>query len=337
MKGAYTGLLSELDPFSEYLSSEEHDQYVAARAATGNAAAPADTGLRVLRREGVLLVVAVRKGSDAEARGITPGDQLRRIGDQSTREMNLLQVQSALEGASGSSVALTLLRREEPHKLDANVERRPAPDEPAALTVIEGKEPVGLLRIPHFRKGMAAEVAALLAKPDARRVSRMLIDLRGNAWGSMDEAAQTAGLFVGDTVVARLKARDDTAQEVRSGRGKAAWDGIVAILINGSTAESAELFAEAVREGHPAALVGEGSFGVGAQQDLIPLRNGAWLKLSVRKYVSAGGTAWHGTGLTPDTSLPAGTEGAYTDRLAGQLDKAVEFLRGYKPGTAGIG
>src|SRR5262245_31525875 len=111
MKGAYTGLLSELDPFSEYLSPEEHDQYVAARAAAGSGAPQADAGVRVLRREGVLLVVAVRKGSDAEARGITPGDQLRRIGDQSTREMTLLQVQTALEGTPGSSVALTLLRR----------------------------------------------------------------------------------------------------------------------------------------------------------------------------------------------------------------------------------
>ena len=337
MKGAYTGLLAELDPFSEYLTSEEYAQYQAARAAGPPDAARADTGMRVLRREGVLTVVAVRKGSDAEARGITPGDQLRRIADQSTREMTLLQVETALAGEPGSSIALSLLRREEPHKLDASVERRAPSFESASFTMVDAKEGVGVLRIPHFRPGMTTEIAALLGKPEMQRVERLLIDLRGNAWGSMQEAARASGLFVGDKVVARLKARDDVAEEIRSGRDKAPWDGIVSILINGATAESAELFAEAVREGRPAALIGEGSFGVGAEQELIPLRNGAWLRLSVRKYVSPKGTAWHGSGLTPDTLLPAGTQGAYPERLSGQLDKAVEFLRGYKPGTAGIG
>jgi len=336
MKGAYTGLLSELDPFSEYLTSEEHAQYLAARSASPSAGPKADTGLRVLRREGVLTIVAVRKGSDAEARGITPGDQLRRIGDQSTREMTLLQAEAALAGESGSAVALTLLRREEPHKLEASVERREPARESATLTVIDAKEGIGVLRVPHFRPGTASEIASLLDKPDGPRLGRLLIDLRGNAWGTMEEAARAAGLFVGDTVVARLKAREEVAEEVHSGRAKASWDGIVAVLINGSTAEAAELFAEAVKEGRPAALIGEGSFGVGAEQELIPLRNGAWLKLSVRKYVSPAGTTWHGKGLTPDTVVAAGTEGPYPDRLGAQLTKAVEFLRGYKPGS-GIG
>src|SRR5215475_12188825 len=107
MKGAYEGMLAELDPFSEYLTPDEYAEYASAGARrTQGAHADADTGLRVARKEGIALVVSVRKGSDAESKGITPGDHLRRIGDKSTREMTLHQIESSLSGAPGTTVSV---------------------------------------------------------------------------------------------------------------------------------------------------------------------------------------------------------------------------------------
>lgn len=337
MKGAYEGMLSELDPFSEYLTADEYAEYKQKTAATKGlegAHRLADAGLRVARKEGIALVVAVRPGSDAEAKGITPGDHLRRIGDQSTREMALYQIESALEGPPGTTVAVAVARRDEPRKIDADLARRAALPESATLEVLDPKEGIAVLHIPHFGAGIANEVATGLDRAEKQHIRRLLVDLRGNAWGGMDESARTAGLFVGDTVVARLRSKDAVIEEIHAGRSKSSYSGMVAVLINGSTVEAAEMFAAALHDGRGAALLGEASFGVGAQQDYIPLNNGAWIKLSVRKFVSPAGTSWHGTGLKPDKVVTVSQDNLKPqDRLKQQLKLAVEELRKLTPGA----
>ncbi|HZI94963.1 MAG TPA: S41 family peptidase [Patescibacteria group bacterium] len=343
MKGAYEGMLAELDPFSEYLTAQEYAEYSqeAADASKGahGARRLVDPGLRVARKEGIALVVAVKSGSDADVKGITPGDHLRRIGDKSTREMPLYQIEDALAGAPGTSVAVSVARREEPRKIDTDLARRETAPESVTFEVADLKEGLGVIRIPHFGAGIANEVAAALQRADKQRVRRLLVDLRGNAWGGMEEAARTAGLFVGDTVVARLKSKETVLEEIKSGHGKSSYSGMVAILMSNSTAEAAEMFAAALHDGRGASLLGEASFGVGAVQDYIPLKNGAWLKLSVKKYVSPSGISWHGTGLKPDKIVTVTQENLKpAERLKQQLKQAVDVLRSLAPGTpvAGI-
>jgi len=137
-------------------------------------------------------------------------------------------------------------------------------------------------------------------------------------------------------VIASLKGRGGEPDPIRGAGEKSGYSGMVAILLNGSTAEAAELFAAALKDARGATLMGETSFGVGAQQDLIPLKNGAWIKLSVRKYVSPSGSAWHGVGLKPDVAVAVARDGAKpADRLKGQLTEAIEQVRKLKPATAG--
>ncbi len=335
MKGAYQGLLAELDPFSEYLTPAEYESYRKGSQENAGKEAPAGPGLRVSRKSGIMMVVSVLPGSDAEAKGITSGDRVRRIGEESTREMNLFEAESLLSGDPGSKVALSLVRREDPHKLDTDLVRQVTPLGPPRLDIVDAKAGVAVLTIPDFGAGVADRVATALAKASKQGVKRLLIDLRGNAWGSFDEAAATVGLFAGDTVVARITGKNGVVSEVRSGRGKAPWHGTLALLIDSGTAEAAELFAAALHDLDDGTLMGENSFGIGAQQDLMPLKNGAWLRLSVRKYVSPSGTAWHGDGLTPSTPLVITQENLKpAERRKLQLDQAVEKLRSLEPARA---
>ncbi|HKY33673.1 MAG TPA: S41 family peptidase [Candidatus Polarisedimenticolia bacterium] len=338
MKGAYEGMLSELDPFSEYLTAEEYEKAAQAAEKPPGPAAP-DTGLRVARREGIVLVVAVKPGSDAEAKGITPGDQLRRVGGQSAREMSLHAIESSLAGPSGSAVAVLVARREEPHKIEAELERQPHRLPDPALEIADARAGIAVLRVMHFHPGAAAAVASQLDKAEKQKVRRLLIDLRGNAWGGIPEAARAAGLLLGDEVVARLGSKQGTGQELRGGRPRGAYTGSVALLVNGATAEAAELFAAAVRDGRPATLLGEPTFGIGAQQEFIPLNNGAWLKLSVRKYLSPSGTPWHGEGLKPTAAVSVARDGlAPAERLKEQLRLAIEQVRNLdSPAAASAG
>lgn len=327
MKGAYEGMLSGLDPFSEYFTAEE---YAAAQAAARRPARreAADAGLRVARKEGAVLVVAVKPGSDAEARGITPGDHVRRLGEDSAREMHLFEMEERLSGTPGSTLAVQVARREEPRKIEADVQRRIWALPPPTLEIRDPAAGTAVLRISNFQGGATQEIAAHLDRAQKQKVKRLLIDLRGNAWGTMEEAARCAGLFTGDVVAARLKGKQAVQQELKPGRGRGAYTGAVAVLMNGSTAEAAELFAAALHDTRGAALMGDQTFGVGATQEFIELNNGGWLKLSTAKYVSPSGTAWHGTGLKPTTPLPVTQEGLTpAQRLERQLDLAMEHLR----------
>lgn len=334
MKGAYEGLMTQLDPFSEYLTPEEYTELSASLANPSRVPGPAgsagraNSGLRLIKKEGIVMVVSVMPGSDAEAKGVTPGDQLRRIGEESTREMSLFHIESALSGAPGRKVAVSFARREEPRKLDTELVLKEPAAATATLDVIDPKEGLAVLRVPHFGNGAANEVATALSRAATQHVKKILIDLRGNAWGSVDEAARAAGLFVGDIVIAHLDTREGKVGDLRTGKTRASWSGQVVILTNGSTAEAAELFAEALHEGRGAPVVGESSFGIGAQQDLIPLRNGGGIRLSVRKYVSSSGTSWHGVGLKPDKVIAVTTAGLkLPERHKEQLKQAIEYLR----------
>lgn len=336
MKGAYEGMLSELDPASEYLTPEEYADDVAWRNRAPGVPGSGDTGLRVARKEGAVIVISVRPGSDADEKGISPGDHVRRVGERPSRDMSLQQIEAALTGSSGKSVAVSLLRREEPHKLDTELKfKEPAPAD-ITMEIVDAKQGIAVLQVQMFGEKAAAEIAAALSRAEKQKVQRLLIDLRGNAWGEISEAVKAAALFVGDGVIAGLKARGGEPDPIRGSGAKSGYSGMVAILLNGATAEAAELFAAALKDARGATLMGETSFGVGAQQDLIPLKNGSWLKLSVRKYVSPSGSAWHGVGLKPDVTVAASRDGAKpADRLKGQLTEAIEQVKKLKPATAG--
>lgn len=326
LEGAYKGLVSELDPFSEYLTPREYQEYMQSLVEKPRPRRGADVGLELAKKNEVVIVVSVRRGSDAESKDVTAGDRLRRIGDRPVREMTLGEIEKALSPAAGTSVPVEFLRMEEPHKLEVDLVSTEPEPEPIALAVLDGG--IGTLRIPGFGGNAVARIEEALARAEKGGVERLLIDLRGNTSKETESAVEAAGLFVGEGVVARLSGRDGQAAELRSRRGRAPYDGSIALLIDTSTADAAELFAAALREGRDATLMGERSFGVGAEQELIPLKNGAYLKLSVRKYTSQSGSAWHGEGLDPDIAIEVSRKDfTGSKRLEEQMRRAIEEVR----------
>jgi len=328
MRGAYDGMLSELDPFSEYLTPEDHEAWMAFNAKGGANAPGPDAGIRVARKEGILQVVSVKPGSAAAEKGITPGDRIRKIGEGSSFDMSVFKAQSQLTGKTGESIAISVLRRDEPRKIDESLTFGQTALPEASFQAADKTSGVGVLTIPHFQTGAADQIARALSRAQRARVGRLLIDLRGNAWGSIREAVDATALLVPAGVAARLKGRHGEGEELRSERENAGFAGTIAVLIDGSTADAAELFAAALADAG-ASLVGETTFGVGAEQEALPLKDGGFLVLSVRKYVSPRGTAWHGKGLTPATVVTVAQENmTWADRHKKQLEQAIEHLRG---------
>jgi carboxyl-terminal processing protease len=320
MKGAYEGLLSSLDAESEYLTAAEYEAIK-----RGDAGGEADAGIALTRRDGVLFIASVLPGTDAQAKGLRLGDQIRRIGDRAGRDLNLSEAMRVLKGPSGSSVILAVSRREDPRREDVTVIRKklalPAPRlDPAQDTV-------AVVRLPAFGPGAARGLNGILDRLQKEKVRRAVFDLRGNAWGQIDEAVRAASLLVGDKVIAKVRDRKGEERSVNGSGSKHAWSGEMLLLTDPGTAYAAEVFVSALTDAGVAKQAGETTLGRGGEQEILPLANGDYLSLTVRKLTSAAGKGWHGSGLTPSVPLPADPADPFKDRAEHQLKKAIDWLR----------
>lgn len=320
MKGAYEGLLSSLDGESEYLTAAEYQEMK-----NGGSGGDADAGIALIRRDGVLFIAAVLPGTDAQAKGLRIGDQVRRIGDRSGRDLTLSEAARALRGQNGSSIVIAISRREEPRREEVEVIRKklvlPSPRlDPA-------QDGVAVVRISAFGAGSAKGISGILEKLQKEKIRRAVLDLRGNAWGVVDEAVRAASLLVGDRTIAKVRDRKGDEKPIAGAGPKSSWSGDILLLTDAGTAFAAEVFVAALVDAGAGRQGGETTLGRGGEQEILPLANGDYLSLTVRKFVSPSGKPWHGAGLTPAVPLPVDPADPFKDRAERQLKKAVDWLR----------
>ena len=326
LSGAFSGMTEAMDPFSEYVPPERMKEF---REATSAAGKPdfVDSGVVLARRFGYPVVVAAVAGSPAAKAGLKSDDLIERIEEHPTRSMALWDVSAHLSGKPGVRVTLLVLRDggKPRHRKVELVLGSWKPDAPS-LARVEGEM---VLRIPAFADGTAATVRSLLAPLD--RTRSLVIDVRGAASGSFDEAARAAALFAPPGPIGELKGKRIDGRKWTASPGERVHDGRTVVLVDSGTAGAAELFAAALRgrgssvaggdggtdDGEPEAvaptptpggkpvdwrnrLVGETTFGMGAVQQVVALTSGGALRISVGKVHGPGGRALSPRGLTPD-------------------------------------
>lgn len=328
LSGAFAGMTEAMDPFSEYVPPERMKEFrETTEAAKGSGVV--DSGLVLARRFGYPVVVAAVAGSPAASAGLKSDDLIERVGESPTRAMALWDVAGRLSGKAGSRVSLRVVRDGgKPRHRDVEVVLRAwTPEEPSVARA-EGEV---VVRIPHFGDGTAARVRSLLAPLDPARA--VLIDVRGSASGSFDEAARVAALFAPPGPIGELKGKRIEGRKWSAAPGERAHQGKTVVLVDSGTAGAAELFAAAVRGGTPAPngaegtggdegapepvptstpspdarapewrskLVGEPTFGMGAVQQVVALSSGGALRISVGKVHGPSGKSLSPRGLTPD-------------------------------------
>jgi carboxyl-terminal processing protease len=240
--GAYSGLTEAMDPFSEYVPPEKMAAFSAAQAAKEKKEA-VDTGIVLARKFGYPVVVAAIAGSPAAAAGVQSDDVLEKIDGQPTRGMAIWEVEAKLAGKPGGRVSLTVVREGKPRHRTFDVVRASwAPKAPWAARV-EGET---VLTIPSFSPGTTEALKAILAPLD--RTKPLILDLRSNAWGSFDEAARSAALFVAPGPLGELKGRKIESKAFSAGPGERVHESRLVLLMDSGTAGPAELFASALRD-----------------------------------------------------------------------------------------
>lgn len=323
MAGARLGLTEALDGDSSYLDAEEF-RLLQAPARDSEA----DTGIVLTRRFGYLMAVSTRPGSPAERAGIRPGDILRSIDGRHSRPLAAPIGDRLLRGAPGSTVKLVVLRAgSEP--LDVSVVReRLSATPPKARVLGDG---TGYLKIAEFLPRVADEVRSEVESLKRSGARRIVLDLRGAAFGAPAEGVKVAELFVRGGVLAKLSSARAGEELFQSDPARVVFEGPLAVLVDNGTAGAGEIVAGAILDAGRGDLVGEPTFGRAAAQKTVPLPEGG-LVLTTGKYTTPKGTVIHGRGLSPSVAVARSQDDEDEATPAGatkdpQLDKALELLR----------
>lgn len=342
--GALRGLLESLDADSSYLTPAEYKIYKTEKPGR------AQVGINVSKRFQYATVVSVVPGSPADKAGLTDGDTIEAIGSQDTRELSLAIIQMLLDGQPGSELTLSVIRprKAEPDKIVLT--RSLVTEPPVAETMYENSS-ILYLKPAILDHEHVQQVEAKLKAMNKNGNKKVLLDLRDVAAGDMPEAVRLANLFLKSGTIATLEGQKFPKQTFAADPAKAiVATAPVVVLVNRGTAGPAELVAGALLDDKRADLVGERSFGAGAQQKTFELPDGAALILSIAKYQSPSGKKLEDDGVTPgvlvasavqdegtpdDENQPAANAGATAPASAPkpsvtvdeQLTKALDLLK----------
>ena len=322
MGGAMHGLADGLDPDSAYLDVNQVKAFEQTEAiASGR------TGIE-LTRQYYLRVIAARDGSPAARAGLRPGDYIRAIDGQSTRDTSVYEGVRLLAGKPGTKVTLAVLRGNaaEAHTIELTREALP----PVSVTGRNLEGGVGFIRVPEFNKSTAEQIRTQAASLTKAGASRFVIDLRGTAFGDVESGLSAARLFVPTGTLAFRQERGKDKEPIAASAGDGSITAPVALLTDNGTSGAAELFASALTGNKRAALVGERTLGRAARQRLVRLPDGSGLLLTHLLYLTPAEAVINEKGLIPEIAVEQPNvefgEAAPTDDPT--LDKAVQHLKG---------
>ena len=321
--GALRGLAYGLDPYSTYLTPEQVREYN-----QNSKDNQVGIGAELSQVASYLYVIAPMKGSPADQAGIKAGDIVEYIDGKATRDISLYDAKQLLDGAAGSDVKLRVLRANS-SPLTLTVKRGSFRAPAAEARMDAGR--IGILKINSFADGEAADARARLQELVKQGAQKIVVDLRGAAGGSLTEAVAVANLFIKDGQLAETVGREGKALKSFQADPKAViFTGPVVALIDSGTAGAAEVVASALLERNRGQVVGEKSFGAGAEQQLFTLRGGDGLLLTTVKWASANGKTFLGedrahSGVAPSVEVkrPELADDVNPEDLTGNDDDAV--------------
>lgn len=296
-KDALKGMLTRLDPHSDYMDQDQYQQMTAVtRGEFGG------IGVELTLEGKVPEVISPIDGTPAAAAGIEPGDRIVKIDQQPTTGMDVEEIVKRLRGPAGSRVMLTIARNDRT-PFDVTLTRNVI----HVVSVKSDLKPnnIGYARITTFTENTAPDLAAAIAGMRARtqgRLNGFILDLRNDPGGLLDAAIDVADDFLDGGVVVTTRGRNTADDHVY--RAPVTGDLLrgtpIVVLINSASASAAEIVAGALQDHHRATIMGTRSFGKGSVQTIIPLEGHGALRLTTALYYTPSGRSIQGQGISPD-------------------------------------
>ncbi len=307
MKGAIDGMLTSLDPHSSYLDGASLQ-----RLETMIDGSYSGLGLSVIMDDGAVKVISPMRGSPAEKAGLKAGDFITHLDGKLYYGGDLDDAVAKMRGEAGTSIRLTIFRagREEP--FDVTVVRGVIDLKPVT-SKLEGN--IGVISINEFSRNVGRDVNAAIQQfrqQSAGKLTGLVLDLRSNPGGSLDEAVALSDLFLstGDIVSqrGRVSSENEYYRAESAFRGDAARGLPVVVLIDAGSASASEIVAGALQDHRRALVMGERSFGKGSVQQMISLDRTSAIKLTTARYYTPSGKSVQEGGIEPDIRVPQLTD-----------------------------
>ncbi len=303
-ESALEGMMSNLDPYSEYLDKEEFQLLE-----EDSSQEFGGIGIRIELKDDRLTIVAPIEGTPGDEAGLLRGDQIIRVENESLEGVSLRRCIELLRGKPGTRVTLGVFRPREDREFEVEVERALIEVESVrGIRMLDNQ--IGYLRIIQFGSKTGEEVKAALKKLEKRGMKAVVVDLRNNPGGLLEAAVDVLESFFGeDQLVVYTEGRNEYSNNkwyTENGDGVRSYPMVV--MVNSGSASASEIVAGALKDTGRATIVGEKTFGKGSVQTVLPLGNGAGLRLTTAKFYTPGGYVIHENGIKPDVVVKSSAE-----------------------------
>lgn len=315
------------DPYTRYLWGDTANEYM--EEVEGNYCG---VGLYIENdtKENLISVVSAIAGSPAESAGITTNDKILAIDGQGYTGEQLSEAASYMRGEEGTEVTLTIRTAADGQTKDVKLTRGRIEIESVSGEMLDNN--IGYISITQFTEGVAQKVEQKCR--EFKNMKGLIIDLRNNPGGILDEGVNTAGLFLnnGDVVTYTMNKRGKREDyKVDKGETGRTYDMPIVILVNGGSASASEVMTGALSSYKKAVVIGEKSYGKGIVQSVMGMGSDGILSVTIARYYTPDGVCIHGTGIEPDIKVEMSAE--KTARLSAldksqdeQLKAAVDYL-----------
>lgn len=322
-EGAIKGMTSALnDPYTVFMNKKEYEEFN-----TQTEGNYSGVGLQVQAKDDSIVVVDVFEDSPSKKAGVLPKDIIEKVEGKDVTGKELEKAVSLMKGKEGTEVTLTLYR-EGKGNFDVKLKRAKI-----NLVTVKGEvlgDNVGYIQVTMFDENTAKNFTNKLKELQDKGIKSLIVDLRGNPGGLLDECVDMVSNFVpADKVIVSTIDKYNNKKEYKS-KGGIAIGLPLTILTNEGTASASEIFSGAIRDYKIGTLVGKKTFGKGVVQTMIDTGEGTALKVTVSKYYTPNGENIHHTGIKPDVEVEypdALRQKAYDRNTDPQFSKALEIAK----------
>lgn len=303
IQGAIKGMMETLDPHSSFLDKE-----IFAKMQVDTSGEFGGLGIEVTQKDGVIYIISPIDDTPAYKAGLKAGDKIVEINHESTLGLTLEMAVKKMKGAPNSKVNIGVIREDVEGIKYVDIVRQIIQIKPVKTALIEDN--FAFIRLTQFQKRSAASIREALKnlKHEAERkggLKGIILDLRSNPGGLLDEAVEVASVFLKDGKVVSTEGRDPTKKEIHyvSQKGEKELELPMAVLINGASASASEIVAGALQDHNRAIIMGSQSFGKGSVQTVAKIDDDNGVKLTIAQYMTPQNRKIQAIGIKTDIEL----------------------------------